>query len=256
MIFGGRHARVDLSPWMNYNRELSRRLKATLPDVIRQEAGTILKSAMGKHKVAAPEQLRRAARLKVYSRADVADHEMLRGKDNLIWLRRRGAARFRMIGRWDGEYGGIGPNAGSPWHRVDADLWRHFWTTWRGLERTAKKAETEHLAARGLTRKSYTDLIRQIGAPEALRKVPRYVVNARPIGRRRDVSHSRESGRLSPRYVLTTSNGSGLAISTQGHRHMRWAMANRAAFFRRAIKQGFVDDARFLQRNFRWARVN
>ena len=139
--------------------------------------------------------------------------------------------------------------------RVQAEEWRSFKHAFSVAVKRAPEAVRARIGARGLTQKSWYDLMVKIASGEPVVGFSDTVRRARPVkGNSRDVAEA--NGYAYPSgFILTVTNSSGITAKTGGQRKLNSAIAFRRQFFANNLTRGFYNDARFVARNYPWAKV-
>lgn len=266
-------ASVNVAPVGTYYAQLATMLRQDLPKTLRMEAAATVRRAMQMQKHSSVAVARRNGINKgiarFYDGGGIGGSVNVTGRGRwgkgVMWARdlRGDTARFIPIGYWNGKLTpladhqgklfGRWPNPGG-WHMPDAD-WMKVKQAWKRQIEFTKKNVAARLAARGLTAKSYLEILEKLNAGAI--SVPSFVQRAKPIsGKSRAVGFAQTFGERSSQPMVEVSNTSGVAIATGGQRKLNAAIAIRRAFFMRAMSEGFFFDAKFVARNYPWAKVS
>jgi hypothetical protein len=172
------------------------------------------------------------------------------------WLVRYDIAAALPMSIWSGTLNPLADHTGQGWRVSDAD-WNRYKFGWaRDMKDTALDIKAR-VGARGLTAKSWYEIIKAIGAGDSVGNVPAFVQRARPIsGRSRGVGFAVSTGDNTSQFQLTVINTSGIAVKTGGERKLASAITIRRKFFLDSLKKNFFFDARFVAKNYKWAKVS
>lgn len=260
-------AQLNIAPVETYYHQLATVLNQGLERTIRMEAAATVRRAMQLQptRPVSTEKIRETSRRKFagkfYDGGGVGgsiNSSMRKGVLGQAWLVRMdiGKALPLYPTGWDGRGKIPAPidHQGQGNRVTDAQ-----WSKWRNaLTRGVKAAErlaVERIGARGLTQKSWFELLLKIAKGDPV-NAPAAIMRARPVkGGSRTVAAA--IGNKTPSaFALTIVNDSGLAVATGGQRKLNSAISIRRAFFMRSLEQGFYTDAKFVARNYRWASVS
>jgi len=137
-------------------------------------------------------------------------------------------------------------------------LKKSTWLKWKaGYVKAVRAAQAmipRRLRARGLTQKSWYDLLVSIAEGKPV-DAPAIVKRARPVQDRSRTVAAALPTKTPTSFVLDVVNDSGLASATGGQRKLNTAISIRRTFFRRNLEKGFMSDAKFIARNYPWASV-
>lgn len=262
-------AHVDVSPVGTYYNQLAAALNQSLPKTIRMEAAATVRRASQLQAVRPlpADELRLRARESVVKRFQdgsiIGSVNKFTGRrrnkwgEGFAWAINGTTAKARPVGLlWDG---GKLPtptdHTGQGWRLSDAEWagWKAAFT--RAAARSAK-VEQARLGARGLTQKSWYELMLKIASGEPVTGFSATIQRARPVkGNARDIAAA--VGVKSPHgYTLDVVNASGIAVATDGQRKLNTAISIRRKFFLNNLEKGFYSDAKFVARNYKWAAVS
>jgi hypothetical protein len=262
-------AQLDTAPVGTYYNQLAAALKQSLPKTIRMEAAATVRRAsqLQPVKPLPTAELRLRAResvIKRFSDGSIGGSvNKFTGKrkskygGGFAWFVDKTTARVRPVGDVWGGQSITAPqdHTRKGWRLNDAE-----WAGWRGAFTRAAQREkatvAARLGARGLTQKSWYDLMLKIASGEPVTGFSDTVRRARPVkGNSRDIAAA-VGVKNNGGFELTVVNASGLAAATGGQRKLNSAISIRRKFFLRSLNQGFLSDAKFVARNYPWATVS
>lgn len=255
-------AKIDTRPIGTYYGQLAVVVRQSLPKTIRFEAAATVRRAMKMVDSAPVAKIRQGALYagvakfsadsRVGGTTSVGRRSALFGRQ---WLVRYDIARVMPMSIWGGKLTPMQNHTGQGWRAPDTD-WLRFKSAWMADIKETKAYIQRRLGARGLTAKSWLEIMEKIGAGQ-MDGVASFVKRARPINaaRKRVTSFALSQGEGTPNFELTIVNASGIAIKTGGHRKLASAISIRRKFFADSLRKGFFDDARFVARNYPWAVV-
>lgn len=254
-------AKVDVTPVNTYYAQLASMLRQSLPRTIRFEAAATVRRAMQMQKSSSVDSVRRAATLKGVAKfteggpiggtTSVGKRSKVFGRQ---WMVRRDIGRVMPMSLWEERLAPLKDRTGQGWHARDAD-WMRFKAAWARDIAMTKKSITAKLGARGITAKSYFDILVALntGAPVAAS----FIQRARPIsGRMRQVGFAQTFGENTSQPMVVVTNTSGVAIATSGQRKLNSAISIRRAAFMKAMEKDLFFDMKFVARNYPWAKVS
>ena len=124
------------------------------------------------------------------------------------------------------------------WRAPDGD-WAKFKAAWSQDIADTKKRIKDRVGARGLTAKSWLDIIIKLHAGDNMSGIPDFVRRARPIAsqKAREVTDVYHNGQGTSHYTLTVENDSGIAIATRGQSKLDSAISIRRKFFVNRLKE-------------------
>lgn len=284
---------VNVQPVRSYFAELAAYTRRTLPDVIRLEGAAIVRSAMKMQKHFKIAEVKERAhrkgiasfRISPGSFGGTTNVSKRKGKPGRQWMVAiRGRSKPAPMGLIDIssqrfsalQDGGKSPGtkgkklSRSPngvnkirikirsqngW-RVKNEDWQKFKQLWKDDMADTKKRIQDRLSARGLTAKSWMEIIEKIHGADTS-GVPDFVRRARPISNKsRTVAAVLETGANTSSFSLTVVNGSGVAAAAGGARKLQSAISRRREYFMRNVKEGFVFGAKNLKAKYPWANIN
>lgn len=260
-------ASVNVAPVVSYYNQLAVALNQSLEKTIRMEAAATVRRAsqLDPVKPLPRQELTLRAREQIIKRFGSGDYVGTVNKftgnrskkrgSGYGWLVNRSIARVMPMGKvWDGgRLNTPSDNNGDGWRTNDVQ-----WSKWK--QQFAEAAQRERAAiaarvgARGLTQKSWFELMIKIASGEPV-VAPDSIMRARPVkGGSRTVAAAVPTKTPSS-FSLAVVNDSGIAVSTGGQRKLNAAIQIRQAFFLRSLERGFYSDAKFIARNYKWAVV-
>lgn len=259
-------AKLDTAPVGTYYGQLAAALRQSQPRTIRMEAAATVRKAMQLQPVRPPTaaQISLSARRKAVARfydggaiGGSINVSRRRGVPGMAWLVRKDLGRAQPLYLlWDGagqlpapvDHQGRGT-------RVSDANWAKWKAAYSRAIAYARKQEQARLGARGLTQKSWFDLITKIADGEPM-NTPALVMRARPVkGGSRTVAAA-IAAQTRTSFSLSVVNDSGLAVATGGQRKLNTAISIRRKFFLDSLNKGFLSDASFVARNYKWAAVS
>ena len=252
-------------PIGSYYGQLAAMLRKDIPTTVRFEAAATVRRAMQMVTSSKVSQVKARALKKGVARFrdEGIGGSTNVGKNRIFgqqWL--IGAASSGGVlpmGAWSGGLGALQDHQKATggtlgWHTSDAN-WMMFKAAWAKDARDTKKAIQAKLGARGITAKSWFDILQRIGNG-VVAEAPAYVQRAQPIsGRTRQVGFAIETGANTSQFQLTIMNTSGTAIATGGERKLAAAIALRRGAFMNAMSKNLFFDAKFVARSYPWAKV-
>lgn len=256
-------AKLDTAPVGSYYGQLAAALRQSQPRTIRMEAAATVRKAMQLQPVKPKSEgeIIKSARNRAVSSfydggAIGGSINIKKGVPGFAWLvdKRVGRARPLYLMRTGDGLPMPMDSQGTGTHLLDSD-----WFKWREAYiravKYAAKMQRARLGARGLTQKSWFELLVKIANGEPV-NVPDAVMRARPVkGGSRTVVGVIAS-QASASFSLTVVNSSGIAAATGGQRKLNTAISIRRKFFLDSLNKGFLSDARFIARNYKWATVS
>ena len=285
-------ANVDVTPVRSYFAELASYTRRTLPEVIRLEGAAIVRSAMKMQKHSKTVEVKARAfkkgiasfRLSPGSFGGTTNVSKRKGEPGRQWMvGMRGRSKPAPMGWFDLSSQRLSPlmdgrkspgtkgkkltrsrngvnvlrakfRSRNGWRVADAD-WQKFKQLWKDDMDDTKKRIKDRLSARGLTARSWMEIIEKIHGGDTS-GIPDFVRRARPISNKsRTVAAVVETGKNTSSFQLTVANGSGVAVAAGGAAKLAIAIARRRAYFMRNVKEGFVFGAKNLKAKYPWARV-
>lgn len=256
-------ARIDVSPVATYYGQLAAALRQDTPRTVRMEAAATVRRAMQMVTSASVADIKRSALYSGVSRfveggkiggtTSVGTRSKKFGQQ---WMVRRDLGRVMPMSIWSGKLGALPNHTRQGWHASDAD-WALYKAAWAKDVAQTKKDIARRLGARGLTAKSWLDILEKIHGGQT-QGVAAFIFRARPINaaRQRVTGFASGRGEGTPNFELTVTNTSGIAIATGGDRKLASAITIRRKFFMDSLRKGFLADARFVARSYPWAKVN
>jgi len=270
-------AKLDATPVKTYFGELAIILKQSLPDTIRGEGAAIVRKAMSFQAYSKIAEVKERALKKGVASFRIAagfggttNVSKRRGEFGSQWMVGRKGGKPMPMGMWDGTLGAIRDGKRSSgttgngvnkirtkrqtngWYAPAAD-WARYKAAWAADAEDTKKRIADRLAARGLAAKSWLEIIDKINAGSD--DAAAFIRRARPISNKsRSVAGVVQTGAGTANYQLTIINASGIAIASGGQRKLATAITIRRKFFMDKLRAGFFDDAKFVARNYKWAR--
>ncbi len=249
-------------PVGSYYGQLAVMLKQDLPRTVRFEAAATVRRAMQFVASAKVSDVKAQALRKGVSRfsadgriggsTSVSKRSKKFGQQ---WLIRYDLAKALPMSIWSGTLAPLADHTGQGWRVSDQDWARYKFGWARDMKDTALDVKAR-AGARGLTAKSWFEIIQKIGAGGDV-GIPSFVQRARPIsGRSRGVGFAVATGDNTPSFNLTVINTSGIAVKTGGERKLASAITIRRKFFMDSMKKSFFFDARFVAKNYPWAKVS
>ena len=279
-------AKVNVAPVKSYFNDLAASLHRTLPETIRMEAAAVVRRAMQMVAYSKVSEVReRALRKGVASfrigagfggTTNVGKRSSEKGRQ---WMVGRRGGKPMPMGHWDGNLGPLMDGKKSSgtkgkkltrskspiykrrksngWRAPDAD-WAKFKAAWTQDIADTKKRIKDRVGARGLTAKSWMDIIIKLHAGDNMSGIPDFVRRARPIAsqKQREVTEVYHNGQGTSHYTLTVENDSGIAIATRGQSKLDSAISIRRKFFVNSLKKNLYEDAAFVGRYYPWAKVS
>ncbi len=253
-------------PIGSYYGQLAAMLRKEIPTTVRFEAAATVRRAMQMVKSSKVTAVKERALKKGVARfrtegvggsVDVGK----KSRFGQIWMVGAAGNGFTVpIGEWDGSLGPLqdhqrATGGADGWHTSDAN-WTMVKAAWAANARETKKKIQAKLGARGITAKSWYEILQKIGAGDPSAGVPAYVQRARPInGISRGAGFAVATGEGTSQFQITVINTSGTAIATGGERKLNAAIAMRRAAFMNAMNKNLFFDAKFVARNYPWAKV-
>lgn len=255
-------ARIDVSPVGTYYGQLAAMVRQDMPRTVRFEAAATVRRAMQLVTSAKVSDVRqRALKTGVSSfreagsfggTTSIGKRSKVYGQQWMVGMR---GGKVMPMGRWNGGLGALQDHTGQGWRASDAD-WARLKAMWAKDAAETKKLIAQRVGARGITAKSWYDMLIKINAGQT-DGIAAFVTRARPIsGRNRPVAFVGGSGEGSASYTLTVTNTSGVAIATGGARKLASAITIRRKFFMDSLEKGFFFDAKFVARNYPWVKVS
>lgn len=283
---------VDVAPVRSYFAELASYTRRTLPEVIRMEGAAIVRSAMKMQKHSKiPEVKARAFkkgiasfRISPGSFGGTTNVSKRKGEPGRQWMVAiKGRSKPAPMGWFDlstqslstlkdgGKSPGTkgmklnrskngvnkiraGVRSRNGWHVKNED-WQKFKQLWKDDMADTKKRIKDRLSSRGLTAKSWMEIIEKIHGADTS-GIPDFVRRARPISNKsRTVAAVVETGANTPNFQMTVVNGSGVAAAARGADKLASAISRRREYFMRNVREGFVFGAKNLKAKYPWARV-
>ena len=291
-------AKVNVAPVKSYFNDLAASLKRTMPETIRMEAAAVVRRAMQLVAFSKVSEVRDRATRKGVASFRPSSMTPFGGTTNVgkrngdqyrQWMVGRKPANgskfaksnVMPMGYWRGGFnapadgqrssGNKGkkltrsPNKtriykrrqSNGWRAPDAD-WAKFKAAWSQDVADTKKRIKDRVGARGLTAKSWLDIIIKLHAGDSMSGIPDFVRRARPIAsqKQREVTDVYQNGQGTSSYTLTVENDSGIAIATRGQAKLDSAISIRRKFFVNSLKKNLYDDAAFVGRYYPWAKVS
>lgn len=255
-------AKVDVKPVQTYYGELATVLRQSLPRTLKNEAAATVKKAMSLVKSSRIADVKaKAMRSGV---ASFRDYEASFGGTTSVGKRSKQIGRQWMVGMdggkvmpmslWNGTLGPLTDHTGYGW-RANNEDWARYKAQWNKNAKKVRESIKARVAARGLTLKSWYDILLLLNSNQAA-TVSAFAQRARPIsGKTRKVGFAMELGGGSAQPQVVITNTSGIAIATGGERKLASAIASRRKFFRDSFEKGFYTDAKFIAKNYPWAKV-
>lgn len=254
-------ASLNVAPVGTYYSQLAVMLRQDLPKTLRMEAAATVRRAMQMQQSSTVSDVRRRGLLKgvaQFTEGGTIGGSTSVGKRSKVfgrqWMIRRDIGRVMPMSKWEGKLSPMRDHTGEGWRAKDSD-WMRFKAAWARDMIETKKSIAARVGARGITAKSYYDILLALNTgsePVAAA----YVKRARPIsGRSRRVGFAHVFGEYTGVPLVVVTNTSGVAVATGGQRKLESAISIRRAFFMRAMKKNFFDDAKFVARNYPWAKV-
>lgn len=254
-------ASVDVAPVGTYYAQLAVMLRQSLPRTLRFEAAATVRRAMQMQKSSSVADVRRRGLLKGVARfveggaiggsTSIGKRSRVFGRQ---WMIRRDLGRVMPMSIWGGRLTPLADNTGQGWRARDAD-WMRFKAAWVRDMAETKKSIAARVGARGITAKSYYEMLLALGVGDPVAAA--FIKRARPIsGRMRPVGFAQTFGANSSQPVVVVTNTSGVAIATKGQRKLNSAISIRRAAFMNAMEKGLFFDAKFVARNYPWAKVS
>lgn len=256
-------AKVDVSPLATYYGQLAIAAKQSLPRTLRFEAAATVRRAMQFVKSSAVSEVKaRALRDGVASFRDgpsgfggttsVGKRSKRKGQQWMVGMR---GGKVMPMGMWGGGLDPLQDHSGQGWRARNED-WARFKSLWSKNAQATKDSIKDRAGARGITARSWLEILEKLNSEQAA-SVSAFVQRARPIsGRSRQVGFSVELGAGSSQPQVIITNTSGVAIATGGERKLQSAITIRRKFFMDSFEKGFFDDARFIAKNYPWAKVS
>ena len=254
--------KLDVKPVGTYYGQLATVLRQSLPRTLKYEAAATVRKAMSFVKSSKISDVKaKALRSGV---ASFRENDAGFGGTTSVGKRAKQFGRQWMVGRrggtvmpmslWSGGLGPLQDHTGYGWRAPDGD-WSRFKSLWSKNAIKVKESIKARAGARGLTAKSWYDILAILNSEQA-GMVSSFVQRARPIsGKTRQVGFSMELGSGSTQPQVTITNTSGIAIATGGDRKLQSAITIRRKFFMDSFDKGFISDAKFVARNYPWAKV-
>jgi hypothetical protein len=253
-------ARVDVKPVQTYYGELATVLRQSLPRTLKMEAAATVRRAMQMVASSKADRVRAGAiRDGMKETRDASGMKITvnvgKGKGRTIWLRDPDDyGKWYNIGRWDGTLSPLTDHDRKGW-LIRKALWSAAKAVWQKNINVTKNDVKKRLGARGVTAKSWFDILEKLNSDQSA-SVSAFVQRARPIsGKSRQVGFALELGSGSAQPQVVVTNTSGVAIATGGERKLASAIAIRRKFFMDSFDKGFLTDARFVAKNYPWAKV-
>jgi hypothetical protein len=257
-------AHVNVQPYASYMGQLAAALRQSNAKTIRFEAAATVRRAMQMQKSSSVAQVKKDALNSGVSRfpgddgriagsTSVAKRSRIFGRQ---WMIRYDIARVLPMSIWSGKLGPLANHTGQGWRAIESD-WTRYKAAWARDVVETKRNIQRRLGARGLTAKSWLEIIEKIGAGEA-QGIAEFIRRARPINpaKRRPTGFASTKGEGNANVQVTVINTSGLAIAAGGERKLASAITIRRKFFMDSFNKGFLSDARFVARNYPWAKVS
>lgn len=256
-------AKVDVTPLKTYYGELAVALRRSLPQTLRYEAAATVRRAMQFVKSSAVSEVKeRALRDGVASfrngpsgfggTTSVGKRAKRKWQQWMVGMR---GGKVMPMSLWNGGLGPLQDHTGQGWRARNED-WAQFKALWARNAQATKASIKARAGARGITAKSWFEILEKLNSEQAA-SVSAFVQRARPIsGVSRQVGFAVELGAGSTQPQVTITNTSGLAIATGGERKLQSAITIRRKFFMDSFDKGFFDDARFIAKNYPWAKVS
>lgn len=289
-------AKVNVAPVKSYFNDLAASLKRTFPETIRMEAAAVVRRAMQMVAYSKVSEVKdRALRKGVASfrpesmtpfggTTNVGKRNSDQYRQWMVGRKPANGSKFAKsnvmpMGYWRG---GFNPPAdgqrssgnkgktftrsktriykrrqSNGWRAPDAD-WTKFKAAWAQDVADTKKRIKDRVGARGLTAKSWLDIIIKLHAGDNMSGIPDFVRRARPIAsqKAREVTDVYHNGQGTSHYTLTVENDSGIAIATRGQAKLDSAISIRRKFFVNSLKKNLYEDAAFVGRYYPWAKVS
>jgi len=255
-------ARLDVSPVGTYYAQLASMLKQDLPRTVRMEAAATVRRAMQFVESSKPSDVRERAMRKGVAdfrtspgsfggTTNVSRRKGEFGRQWMVGLRGGGAKPMSL---WSGNLSALRDHTGQGWRVPDTD-WARYKAAWNADAKRTREAMKAKLGARGITAKSFYEILVKLNSGST-DGVAAFVTRARPIsGRNRPVAFVGGTGEGSSQYNLTVVNTSGVAVATGGQRKLDSAITIRRKFFMDSMQRNFFFDAKFVARNYPWAKV-
>lgn len=236
-------------------------LRQDLPKTLRMEAAATVRRAMQMQQSSKVSDVRRRGLLKGVARfteggtvggsTSVGKRSKVFGRQ---WMVRRDLGRVMPMSLWTGGLTPLRDHTGEGWKAKDSD-WLKFKAAWARDIAQTKKSIAARVGARGIAARSYFEILIALGNGDS--SVASFVKRARPIsGKMRTVGMAHTFGENSASPSVVVTNTSGVAIATGGQRKLNSAITIRRAFFMRAMSKGFFFNAKFVARNYPWAKVS
>jgi len=256
-------ARINTQPVSSYYAQLAAMLRKDLPTTVRYEAAATVRRAMQFVTSSSASKVKEQALKKGVSRwssdgriGGSTSVSKRASKFGQQWLVRYDTARVMPMSLWSGALGPLAEHTGQGWKTNDAD-WNRYKAGWAQDVKETKQDMKLRQGARGLTAKSYFDIIQAIGVGQTGGSVASFIQRARPIGgKSRRVGFAIATGANTSQFNLTVVNTSGIAIKTDGQRKLNSAITIRRKFFMDSMRKNFFFDAKFVARNYPWAKVS
>lgn len=256
-------AKVDVSPVASYYGQLAAALRQDIPKTVRMEAAATVRRAMQFVASASSADIKAgalrdgvskfSADSRIGGTTSIGKRSKVYGRQ---WMVRYDIARVLPMSIWSGKLGPLADHTGQGWRAPDAD-WQKYKAAWMKDIAETRENMRRRQGARGLTAKSWLDILEKIGAGQT-QGVTAFIFRARPINtaKQRVTSFATAKGEGSANFELTVTNTSGIAIATGGDRKLASAITIRRKFFMDSMRKGFLADARFVARNYPWAKVS
>jgi hypothetical protein len=284
-------ATVDVKPVETFFGQLAVVLRKNVPETIRGEVKHIIRATMRMQKHTKPADVKARAFKKGVASFRVSEGSFggttnvsgRRGEYGRQWMvgrRGQGAAPMGWFNPSSGKFAPLAdgsrkggtkgmkldrsPNginrlrakhrSRNGWRVKDED-WAKFKQLWAKDQEDTKKRIKDRLAARGITARSWLEIIDKLQSGEA-EGIPDFVRRARPISNRsRTIAGVIATGERTNNFELTVLNFSGLASATGGERKLESAISARRRFFMQQLDKGFYSDAKFVAKYHPWASV-
>lgn len=253
-----KETRVDTRNFDNYMRALAARTGDSLPNIVRVEGATILKSAMSMTPAMKAKTIREKVKQQVMGNMEGDGYAMTvnsRKNKGRVWFGDKASNNWKLVGYWGG---GKRLSGLSQTRRLPDEEWKKANELWKGGMKRVSTRTKKALKSRGMAKKSWLELIQMVLAgtgstPDTIaprgRVIPSWVKSARPrvaVAGLTSIAEIRGKGD----YRLFVNNYSKVAIGAKGASKLNSAIIKRRKFFQRAMDKNLFDDASFAAKYY------
>jgi len=255
--------KLDTKPLENYFDKMADRWgRQQMPEIVKGETIKVLQTCVKKQKAAKVSVLNRSGLLRGYNRLSRQGEDFISinagnkgGKKDLVWYAYKnadGKRVFKPVGRW-GENTALPATFNRSEGSLGANRLGDYQRKWSQASPIAKTEAKRAKASRGSTAKSWYEIMKKItdNPPD----VPSYVKNAVRRDGASGIGNATVGFSAKNQFQIKITNASGLAIKSGGQGLVNYAIAARTAFWQRAMRKGWTENAQFMARNAPFIKV-